>query len=93
MTTFNELIEAAQKKGLKFEFYSMAFDRNGRTIFKNRQVTKFMFEYKGNYFWFRGYTIMDYEVVFFQEKYFPATGKSYKTWKKKNEALEILGLY
>ena len=93
MTTFNELIEAAQKKGLKFEFYSMAFDRWGSTIFKNRKVTKFMFEYKGNYFWFRGYTIQGTELVFFQEKFFPATGMCYTTWKKKNEALKILGLY
>ena len=52
-----------------------------------------MFEYKGNYFWFWGYSDEDFEIVSFQEKYFPATGKFYKTWKKEIEALKILGLY
>jgi len=93
MKTFNELVEAAQNKGLNFEFYSMAFDRWDSTFFKNRKKTKFMFEYKGNYFWFEGYSELDFEMVMFQEKYFPVTGKSYSTWKKKNEALKILGLY
>jgi len=93
MTTFKELVEAAQNKGLKFEFYSMALDRWGNDDFDSHRKTKFMFEYKGNYFWFWGYSDEDFEIVSFQEKYFPATGKFYKTWKKEIEALKILGLY
>ena len=93
MTTFKKLVEAAQNKGLKFEFYSLAFNRYGDTYFDGYQKTKFMFEYKGNYFWFWGYSFRGNEFVFFQEKFFPATGKFYKTYNKEIEALKILGLY
>lgn len=92
MTTFAQLVQAAQNKGLNYEFYSLALDRWGSDNFDSYQKTKFMFEYKGNYFWFWGYSEENNEIVFFQEKYFPATGTFYKTFNKEREALKILGL-
>lgn len=93
MNTLQELHTAVTKKGFEFETYTVAFNRFGDTHgLKNHQKTFFGFGNMDAWFWFEGYTDTDDNTMFFSEKYFRATGTSYKTYKKRNEALTLLGL-
>ena len=93
MKTLKELHKAVENKGLAFEMYSVAFNRFGDTYgLDKHQKTFFGFGDVDAWFWFEGYTNTDNEIMFFTEKYFRNSGKSYKTYKKENEALKILGL-
>tara|TARA_R100000541_G_scaffold57956_1_gene68533 strand:+ start:71 stop:412 length:342 start_codon:yes stop_codon:yes gene_type:complete len=93
MNTLQELHTAVTNKGFEFEIYTVAFNRFGDTIgLKNHQKTFFGFGNVDAWFWFEGYTDNDAENLFFSEKYFRNSGKSYKTWKKRREALDLLGL-
>lgn len=93
MNTLQELHTAVTNKGFEFETYTVAFNRFGDTIgLKNHQKTFFGFGNIDAWFWFEGYTDNDTGKLFFSEKYFRNTGKSYKTYKKEREALKLLGL-
>lgn len=93
MNTLQELHTAVTNKGFEFELFTVAFNRFGDTIgLNNHQKTYFGFGNVDAWFWFEGYTDNDTGKLFFSEKYFRNTGKSYKTYKKEREALKLLGL-
>jgi hypothetical protein len=93
MNTLQELHTAVTNKGFEFELFTVAFNRFGDTIgLNNHQKTYFGFGNVDAWFWFEGYTDNDTGKLFFSEKYFRNTGKSYKTYKKEREALQLLGL-
>lgn len=95
MTTFQQLINAAQNKGIEFDTYTSRFNNTRGYSEDGDLKTYFGFKNNKNWFWFEGYSEEEggFNTMFFNGKYYPATGSTYKTWKKENEAFKILGLY
>jgi len=89
MSTFTQLVEAAQKKGFSTDIWTTFQDRWGDSVLPTTYVQINTEEHV----WctWRFYPDM-YNISLFEGRYNQANGVTQKTWRKESRAFELLGV-